>query len=59
MNVQEQIKYMNCFNPIIYQHNFPSVKEGLTDKESDCQIRRSVLRSNRLVRPQGFEPRTF
>jgi hypothetical protein len=31
----------------------------LTDTESDCQIRSSVLRSNRLVRPQGFEPRTF
>ena len=30
-----------------------------TDRESECQIRRSVLRSNRLVRPQGFEPRTF
>jgi hypothetical protein len=37
--------------PFIYQHNFPSLKEGLTDKESECQIRSSVLRSNRFVRP--------
>jgi hypothetical protein len=51
-----QIKKTNSIMDLIDPYSY---KEGLTDIESDCQIRSSVLRSNRLVRPQGFEPRTF